>query len=110
MEADEPAFEVRVSDRDPRLLSLHGGLDVATVAMLRAELVSAIDACGPGADVVVDVSALDFIDSTGLGAFVAGARRLHQRGGGSIVLRAPRRALRYTLQVAGLERVFVVED
>ena len=110
VEADEPAFDVVVADHDPRLLFLFGGLDVATVGTLREHLGRALDGIDPGTDVVVDVAGLDFIDSTGLGAFVAAARRLQREGGGHLVLRSPRKAFRFTLEVAGLQKVFVVQD
>ena len=59
---------------------------------------------------VVDMSGVDFCDSTGMNVLLA-AQRLAREHGGNIELSGPRPAVRKILQVTGLESVFtVVED
>ncbi len=64
---------------DAGVLSLRGEIDVYTAPLLRQALV---DLIGEGAtNVVVDMSQVDFLDSTGLGVLVEGLKRVKTRGG-----------------------------
>jgi anti-anti-sigma factor len=68
-------FEARTSPSGAVLLS--GELDVGTVGQLDAALAPLITQGGP---ITVQVSALDFMDSTGLHALVKAATSLGERG------------------------------
>lgn len=84
-------------------LRLSGELDMATAPWLRDHLVE-IAANGAGR-VVIDVSRLSFIDSTGLSVLVSGWRRLRECGG-DLVLAAPSPAIAKVLDIAGLRELF----
>ncbi len=88
------------------IVHLHGDIDLFNAAQLRA----CIDDLAEGGEkrVVVDMAELEFIDSSGLGALIAGMRRL--RGvGGEVVLRSPRGTAAQLLEVTGLMQVLTVE-
>lgn len=69
-------FSIRRFDENGmRRLELLGELDIATVPVVRKEL----DNCDGLDRVVVDTTALDFIDSTGLLALVEGRDRFGAR-------------------------------
>ncbi len=72
---------------DPRydgsVLSLAGRLDVHAAADMRLTLAAAVDA-GTG-ELVLDLTALESVDATGLGVLV-GAHRRAQRAGRTLVL------------------------
>jgi anti-sigma B factor antagonist len=57
--------------------------------------------------VVVDLSELSFIDSTGLGVLVEGCAKLPNR---ALLLAAPQREIRRALEITGLDRHFGVYD
>ena len=57
--------------------------------------------------VVVDLSGVEFVDSTALGSLVAVRQRL---GDGRLVLAAPGPDVRRTLEVSGLGRHFSLSD
>ena len=59
--------------------------------------------------VVVDMSGVEFCDSTGMNVLLAAHRRAREQGG-DLELAAPRPAVRKILQVTGLESVFTVLD
>lgn len=65
------AFDIQTAaDADRRTLILRGEMDMESAPMLRNALESA---CADGArEVVLDLREVDFIDSTGLQALVAG--------------------------------------
>jgi len=57
--------------------------------------------------VVVDLSEVEFVDSTALGALIEGRRQLGENG---LVLAAPGPEVRRALEVAGLIQHFPVRD
>jgi anti-anti-sigma factor len=99
-------FDVETITSDQRVeLRLVGELDVGTAAPLRHALRRAHE---DGVDtVVVDLSALRFIDSTGLHELVVAQKR-QQAHGGEIVLHAPTAQTRRVLEIVGLDRLFTI--
>jgi anti-sigma B factor antagonist len=89
-------------------MSVHGEIDLYTVPRLQRELASAL-AGGGKPRLIVDLSGVDFCDSTGVNALLA-AHRQARDSGGDLELAAPRPAVRKILQVTGLEAVFTVVD
>jgi anti-sigma B factor antagonist len=104
--------ELKVSTRfqgDRAILALTGEIDLYTAPRLQSELAAAL-ASGDPARLVVDMSAVEFCDSTGMNVLLAAHRRASEQGG-SLELAGPRPAVRKILQVTGLETVFtVLED
>jgi anti-sigma B factor antagonist len=101
-------LEIRVTHDGARCEAfLSGDLDASTSARLRAELLQLIeDGCRA---LVIDMSDLALIDSTGLGVLVGVLKRILQHGG-ELVLRAPRPAARKVFDITGLNRVFTIVD
>jgi anti-anti-sigma factor len=79
------------------VLRLSGELDLATVEDLLNGFRSASN---DGSEVILDLSELQFIDSTGIRAFVTIAQEASPR---SVVLRSPRRAVRKVIGLTRLE-------
>ena len=88
-------------------VSLAGELDISTAAQLRACLVDLIG--GPQTRLVVDMSRLLFVDSTGLGTLVGALKRVRTEGG-EMVLRAPPESIRRKIDIAGLSRVLPIVE
>jgi anti-sigma B factor antagonist len=86
-------------------LRLVGELDVDTVHQLHAAFEQAEEA--GVTTVVADVSALAFIDSTGLHELVV-ARKRRQARGGEIILQSPTDNILRVLRVVGLDQVFAI--
>ncbi len=84
---------------------ISGDLDASSAARLRAVLSEQL---GEGADVVVDLAGLGFIDSSGLGVLV-GALKRYDAANHRLSLRAPTPSLRRVLEMTGLAAAFVVE-
>jgi len=59
--------------------------------------------------IVVDLSGVEFCDSTGMNVLLAAMKRLKEQGG-MLELAAPRPAVKRILQVTGLDTVFSVTD
>jgi anti-sigma B factor antagonist len=86
------------------VLVLRGDLDLATASELREALVEVI---GDGARIVIDMEALDFLDSAGLGILVGGLKRARSHGG-ELELICSSRAVLKPIEITGLDRVFTI--
>ena len=94
-------------DGDAVALTLHGELDMQTVPRLRAALADALETAG-GA-VLVDLSDVVFIDSTGLAALLNALRRL-TRANRRLLLVAAQGPVRRMLQLTRLDSTFALFD
>lgn len=99
-------LQVIVSGDEPEYqIHLVGELDMSTAPQLREEL---LQLASDGAQTVtVDLSELEFIDSTGLSVLITGLKRLRQ-GGGDMALRSPTPGTRRVLEITGLTEVFPI--
>jgi anti-sigma B factor antagonist len=84
------------------VLSLAGELDLAAAPVLQEQLDRAVRG---GGVVVVDLSGLPFIDSSGLHMLV-GAERQLRASGGQLVLVRGQRAVHRVFELTGLDRYF----
>jgi anti-sigma B factor antagonist len=89
------------------VLSLRGEVDVSTAPRLRQRLVEL--ATEGRAWVVVDLSGVEFLDSTGLGVLVSGLRRFRSLGG-DLTLAGPQPRIVRVLDITRLDRAFDVYD
>jgi anti-sigma B factor antagonist len=97
------SIDVERDDRT-RVLVLRGDLDAATASQLRECLVELID---EGARIVIDMEALDFLDSAGLGILVGGLKRARTHGG-ELELVCSSSAVLKPIEITGLDRVFTI--
>ena len=86
-------------ETEPGVLRLDGELDPHTAPLLEHEIASRADA--GQVDIVLDLRALQFIDSSGLRVLIAAHRDLARRGG-SLVLRSPSDTAQRLLEITGL--------
>jgi anti-sigma B factor antagonist len=84
-----------------RTVRLEGECDIASAPELRESLRPLVP---PDVnDLVVDVSDLEFIDSTGLGVIVGALRRIRE-GGGELTLAGAKGPVRRVLEVTRLDQ------
>jgi anti-sigma B factor antagonist len=104
--------ELNVSSRfqdDHTIVTIRGEIDLYTAPRLHSELVGLL-AEGMPARVIIDMSGVEFCDSTGMNVLLSCLRRARERGG-ELEIAAPKPAVRKILQVTGLDSVFtLVED
>jgi anti-sigma B factor antagonist len=88
------------------IVTLGGELDIYTVASFRQDLEELDPASAP---VVIDLTEVTLLDSSGLGALVSLLNRA-RAGQGQLGLICPHRRLRRVFEITGLRRAFVFGD
>jgi anti-sigma B factor antagonist len=91
---------LRTLDDGITLVCLTGDLDALSVSRLR----EVIGRLVPGDDTVFDLSGVPFIDSAGLGALIAGVRRVRESGARAMVVSSRANVVRL-LRVTGFDRI-----
>lgn len=100
---DEPVVAIDLID-GAAVVRLAGELDLYNAEKVRTALGGA--AAGDPVRVVIDLSAVEFIDSTALGALVDA----HRRQPGGLRIASPQDAIRRALHVSGIDRHLAVFD
>lgn len=90
--------------RSHTILRVEGNLKVGETADVFRSRIDGIASKGGGA-LVLDLEALDYIDSTGVGVLV-GALKVFQAAGRQILLAAPQRRVLSGLRVTHLDTLF----
>ena len=88
------------------VIELAGDIDVETARTLRAHIVERFS--GPASRVVVDLSGVDFMDSSGLGALVSGWQLNREEGAFRVA--GANSIVRRVLSITGMEEVFALYD
>jgi anti-anti-sigma factor len=100
---------VRVERQDGRaVLQISGELDLATVAVLQDAVADELRAGQPG-EIVLDLSGLTFLDSSGLGALLQ-IRSDTMAAGGALTMAAVAPGAARVIEIAGLSATFGLSD
>lgn len=87
------------------VVAVGGEIDVYTAPRLRDTITTLV---GAGAyHLVVDLSAVEFLDSTGLGVLVGGLKKVRSHDG-SLVLVCSQERLLKIFRITGLSKVFAI--
>ncbi len=104
MTHDDLSIHVR-NEGGLQIFELSGSLDLATSPTVRASLIEASE--HGNHTLVVDLTKLEFLDSTGLGALIGAQRRAKEFNGDVRLVAAEGQILRL-LRITGLLKVFSV--
>jgi anti-sigma B factor antagonist len=89
------------------IVSVGGEIDVYTAPKLRDKITELVAA---GAhDLVIDLEAVEFLDSTGLGVLVGGLKKVRAHDG-SLQLVCTQDRLLKIFRITGLAKVFMIHD
>ncbi len=102
------AVELTRSDEGGAVvIAVSGDLDIATADELFREANEALRAAAP-ARLVLDLSGVAFLDSSGIGTLVE-LRNVATDTGGELLLRRPSERTRRLLEITALDSVFAVD-
>ena len=89
------------------VVAVGGEIDVYTAPKLRDRITELV---GAGTyDIVIDLEAVEFLDSTGLGVLVGGLKKVRAHDG-SLDLVCTQERLLKIFRITGLAKVFVIHD
>ncbi len=104
------AIEFRIEDEAvdaaTHVVVVHGEVDLFTVPEFKARISAPIDQ--GKTRVVVDLSAVTFIDSSSLGVLIGAHKRLSAQGASGLVVVVDDRAIANTFKITGLDQVFEI--
>lgn len=89
------------------LVEVGGEIDLHSAPQLRAELLKAVEAAAP--KVVIDLSDVTFIDSTGIGVLVGALKRAREKGG-SLNFCGIQTRVKRVFEITGLMRALPLFD
>jgi anti-sigma B factor antagonist len=92
---------------DVTVLEVGGEVDVYTAPKLREKLVELVS--DGHYNIVVDMTKVEFLDSTGLGVLVGGLKRVRSHNGGLELVCNQERILKI-FRITGLTKVFPIHD
>ena len=95
------------SECDTLEVFIRGEIDHYSAVWVRAEIDAKIAELRP-AKTVLDLSSIDFMDSSGIGLIMGRYARM-QRIGGGLILRNPSERVERICRLAGLERIVTIE-
>ncbi|MFB3881034.1 MAG: STAS domain-containing protein [Armatimonadota bacterium] len=97
----------RSVDDDTAVLSLAGEVDVANASQVRD---AALKLIADGAKhLLVDLSAIEYMDSTGLGTLVGLHKRLRESGG-EVTIAGAKQSVKRLFDITGLMQVFRMHE
>jgi len=90
---------------DALVIRLTGDVDLRNAPLLRGRL--ADSAARPAGRIVVDLSGVGYIDSSGVGTLVE-FKRKHERGGGKVLLAGMQSRVRGVFEITKLDHFFTI--
>jgi anti-sigma B factor antagonist len=100
-------MNLRVETRNPRpgmaIIALIGEVDVYTSPRVKQEIVNLLN--GDTTRIIVDLTAVEYLDSTGLGVLIGGLKRARERDGDLKLICDNVRILRI-FEITGLTKIF----
>ena len=86
-----------ITSDGPKMFSLSGELDLATLPLMETTIAAAVAEGGP---ITLDLTRLEFIDSSGVGSIL---RSLKALPSGCIILHGVRNAVQRVLEIMGVK-------
>lgn len=105
-----PYVDLNISTRHQDnhvVVAAAGEIDLHTAPQLERELGNHLD--GDATHLIVDLSSVEFCDSTGMNVLLSALRRAQEQGG-TVSLAGPQPPVRKVLGITGLDSVFQVRE
>lgn len=100
-------METRTVESKPPVIELEGEVDVYTAPQLKQQMINLLE--GGAKALVVDLTKVDYLDSTALGVLIGGLKRMREREG-NMVLVCPSPRIRRVFEITGLDKIFDIFD
>ncbi len=90
-------------EKDIPIIELEGEVDVYTAPQLKQQMVSLLE--GGSRQMVIDLTNVEYLDSTALGVLIGGLKRIREHDG-NMVLVCPSPRIRRVFEITGLDKIF----
>lgn len=87
------------------LIEVAGEVDVYTAPQLKQQMLTLLE--GGAKDIVVDLTKVEYLDSTALGVLIGGLKRMREREG-DLLLICPNERVRRVFEITGLDKIFAM--
>ena len=96
-------MDTRTTAQELPIIELEGEVDVYTAPQLKQQMISMLE--GGARDLVVNLTKVDYLDSTALGVLIGGLKRMREMEG-NMVLVCPSPRIRRVFEITGLDKIF----
>ena len=96
-------ISTRPLDSSTPLIELEGEVDVYTAPQLKQQMLSLLESGNN--EMVIDLTKVEYLDSTALGVLIGGLKRVRERDG-NLPLICPSPRIRRVFEITGLDKIF----
>ncbi|MCE5314349.1 MAG: STAS domain-containing protein [Armatimonadota bacterium] len=96
-------IDVRTMEEELPIIELEGEVDVYTAPQLKQQIINILESNAK--ELVVDLTKVDYLDSTALGVLIGGLKRMREVDG-NMVLICPNPRIRRVFEITGLDKIF----
>ncbi|HAH86037.1 MAG TPA: anti-sigma B factor antagonist [Armatimonadetes bacterium] len=96
-------MNTRSIDDRASLIDLEGEIDVYTAPNLKQQIITLLDS--GVRHILIDLTNVEYLDSTALGVLIGGLKRLRERDG-SLDLICPNPRIKRVFEITGLDKIF----
>ncbi|NLN75690.1 MAG: STAS domain-containing protein [Armatimonadetes bacterium] len=86
-------------------VELQGEVDVYTAPKLKQQMIKLLES--NTRELIIDLTKVDYLDSTALGVLIGGLRRIRERDG-NMVLVCPNTRILRVFEITGLDKIFEI--
>ncbi len=100
-------MDTRTSEKELPIIELEGEVDVYTAPQLKQQMISLLE--GGARQMIVDLTKVEYLDSTALGVLIGGLKRMREMDG-NMVLVCPSPRIRRVFEITGLDKIFDIHN
>jgi anti-sigma B factor antagonist len=98
-------METHSIESEPPVIELEGEVDVYTAPQLKQQMINLLESGAK--ELIVDLTKVDYLDSTALGVLIGGLKRMREREGNMVLVCPSPRILR-VFEITGLDKIFEI--
>lgn len=100
-------MDTRTLEKELPLIELEGEVDVYTAPQLKQQMIGLLESGVK--ELVVDLTKVDYLDSTALGVLIGGLKRMREVDG-NMALVCPSPRIRRVFEITGLDKIFDIHN
>lgn len=100
-------MDTRTLEKNIPVIELEGEVDVYTAPQLKQQMISILES--GATQMIVDLSKVEYLDSTALGVLIGGLKRMREMDG-NVLLVCPSPRIRRVFEITGLDKIFDIYD